>query len=69
MQSQLNFSRRKAAAILVAMTMCLPAAFAAEKSFDRTLSVNGPVTLRVSPAPATSRCLRDRTIRCTLWAT
>src|SRR3984957_18544195 len=48
MQSQLNLSRRKAAAILVAMTMCLPAAFAAEKSFDRTLSVNGPVTLRVS---------------------
>jgi hypothetical protein len=48
MQSQSNLSRRKAAAILVAMTMCLPAAFAAEKSFDRTLSVNGPVTLRVS---------------------
>jgi hypothetical protein len=48
MQSQSNISRRAAAAILVAMTMCLPAAFAAEKSFDRTLSVNGPVTLRVS---------------------
>jgi hypothetical protein len=30
------------------MSLCLPAAFAAEKSFDRTLSVNGPVTLRVS---------------------
>jgi Putative adhesin len=48
MQSQSNLSRRAAAAMLVAMTMCLPAAFAAEKSFDRTLSVNGPVTLRVS---------------------
>jgi hypothetical protein len=48
MQSQSKLSRRAAAAILVAMTMCLPAAFAAEKSFDRTLSVNGPVTLRVS---------------------
>ena len=48
MHSQSKLSRRAAAAILVAMTMCLPAAFAAEKSFDRTLSVNGPVTLRVS---------------------
>jgi Putative adhesin len=48
MQSQTKLSRRAAAATLVAMTMCLPAAFAAEKSFDRTLSVNGPVTLRVS---------------------
>jgi hypothetical protein len=48
MQSQTKLSRRAAAAILVAMTMCLPAAFAAEKSFDRTLSVNGPVTLHVS---------------------
>jgi hypothetical protein len=48
MQSQSKLTRRAAAAILVAMTMCLPAAFAAEKSFDRTLSVNGPVTLRVS---------------------
>ena len=48
MQSQTKSNRRAAAAILVAMTMCLPAAFAAEKSFDRTLSVNGPVTLRVS---------------------
>ena len=48
MQSQSKMSRRAAAAILVAMTMCLPAAYAAEKSFDRTLSVNGPVTLRVS---------------------
>jgi Putative adhesin len=48
MQSQSKMSRRAAAAILVAMTMCLPAAYAAEKSFDRTLSVNGPVSLRVS---------------------
>ena len=48
MLSQSKLNRRAAAAILVAMTMCLPAAFAAEKSFDRTLSVNGPVTLRVS---------------------
>jgi hypothetical protein len=48
MQSQSKLSRKAAAAMLVAMTMCLPAAFAAEKSFDRTLSVNGPVTLRVS---------------------
>ncbi len=48
MQSQTNLNRRAAAAMLVAMTLCLPAAFAAEKSFDRTLSVNGPVTLRVS---------------------
>jgi Putative adhesin len=48
MQSQTKLSRRAAAATLVAMTMCLPAAFAAEKSFDRTLSVNGPVTLHVS---------------------
>jgi len=48
MQSQSKFTRKAAAAILVAMTTCLPAAFAAEKSFDRTLSVNGPVTLRVS---------------------
>jgi hypothetical protein len=48
MESQSKLCRRAAAATLVAMTMCLPAAFAAEKSFDRTLSVNGPVTLRVS---------------------
>jgi hypothetical protein len=48
MQSQSKLSRKAAAAMLAAMTMCLPAAFAAEKSFDRTLSVNGPVTLRVS---------------------
>jgi hypothetical protein len=48
MQTRWNLSRKAATGILVAMTMCLPAAFAAEKSFDRTLSVNGPVTLRVS---------------------
>jgi putative adhesin len=55
MQSQSNLSRRAAAAILVTMTMCLPAAFAAEKSFDRTLSVNGPVTLRVSTGSGSIR--------------
>src|SRR3984885_12268851 len=48
MQTRWNLSRKAAAGILVAMTMCLPAAFAAEKTFDRTLSVNGPVTLHVS---------------------
>jgi len=55
MQSQSKLSRRAAAAIVVAMTMCLPAAFAAEKSFDRTLSVNGPVTLRVSTGSGSIR--------------
>ena len=35
--------------LLMALSLCLPAAmFAAESSFDRTLSVNGPVTLQVS---------------------
>ena len=48
MQTRWNLSRKAAAGILVAMTMYLPAAFAAEKSFDRTLTVNGPVTLHVS---------------------
>jgi hypothetical protein len=48
MQTRSNLSRNAATGILVAMTMCLPAAFAAEKSFDRTLSVNGAVTLHVS---------------------
>jgi hypothetical protein len=43
-----SFSYKEAAGVLVAMSLCLPAAFAAEKSFDRTLSVNGPVTLHVS---------------------
>jgi Putative adhesin len=48
MQIRWNLSRKAATGILVAMTICLPAAFAAEKSFDRTLTVNGPVTLHVS---------------------
>src|SRR5580692_5828493 len=39
-------SRKAMTAVLVAL--CLPAAFAAEKSFDRTLTVNGAVTLHVS---------------------
>ena len=43
-----NFSFKAAAGVVVAISLCLPAAFAAEKSFDRTLSVNGPVTLHVS---------------------
>jgi Putative adhesin len=46
MQSRSSLTRKAVTAILVAV--CLPAAFAAEKSFDRTLSVNGPVTLHVS---------------------
>lgn len=48
MQTRSNICRRAAATILVAMTMYLPAALAAEKSFDRTLPVNGPVTLHVA---------------------
>ena len=49
MQTRWNSPRKAAAGILVAMLMYLPvAAFAAEKPFDRTLNVNGPVTLRVS---------------------
>jgi hypothetical protein len=48
MQTRSNISCKAAATILVAMTMYLPAALAAEKSFDRTLSVNGPVTLHVA---------------------
>jgi len=49
MQTRWNPSRKAAAGILVAMSMFLPAvALAAERSFDRTLTVNGPVTLRVS---------------------
>src|ERR1700684_652978 len=43
-----TLSRKAATGILIAMSMYLPAALAAEKSFDRTLSVNGPVTLHVS---------------------
>src|SRR6202789_4650237 len=49
MQPRWNPSRKAAAGILFAMFMCLPAvALAAERSFDRTLTVNGPVTLHVS---------------------
>lgn len=49
MQTRWNPSRKAAAGILVAMLMYLPvAALAAERSFDRTLTVNGPVTLHVS---------------------
>src|SRR5271156_773551 len=49
MQTRWNPSRKAAAGILVALSMCLPAVgLAAERSFDRTLSVNGPVTLHVS---------------------
>lgn len=49
MQTQWKPSRKAATGILVAISLCLPAAaFAAEKSFDRTLAVNGPVTLRVA---------------------
>src|ERR1700723_4247471 len=43
-----SFFLKEAAGVLVAMSLCLPAAFAAERSFDRTLSVNGAVTLHVS---------------------
>jgi hypothetical protein len=46
MQTRVNLSRKVVTCILAAI--CLPAAFAAEKSFDRTLTVNGPVTLHVS---------------------
>jgi hypothetical protein len=49
MQTRWNPSRKAAAGILVAMLMYLPVtALAAERSFDRTLTVNGPVTLHVS---------------------
>jgi hypothetical protein len=49
MQTRSNLPRKAAAGILVAMALYLPAtAFAAEKSFDRTLTVNGPVTLHIS---------------------
>ena len=49
MQTRWNSSRKAATGILVAMSLCLSAAaFAAEKTFDRTLTVNGPVTLHVS---------------------
>jgi hypothetical protein len=49
MQTRWNPSRKATAGILFAMSMYLPVtALAAEKSFDRTLTVNGPVTLHVS---------------------
>jgi hypothetical protein len=49
MQNQFHISRKQAAAaILLALLLYIPAAFAAEQSFDRTLNVNGPVTLHVS---------------------
>lgn len=42
-------NRKAAAVVLAALSLALPAVgFAAEQSFERTLSVNGPVTLRVS---------------------
>jgi hypothetical protein len=45
----MNVNRKIATGGMVGLCLCIPAAgFAAEKSFDRTLSVNGPVTLRVS---------------------
>ena len=45
MQTRWNPSRKATAGILVAMSMYLPVtALAAERSFDRTLTVNGPVT-------------------------
>jgi hypothetical protein len=46
MQTRGNPSRKAVTTLLAAL--CVPAAFAAEKSFDRTLTVNGPVTLHVS---------------------
>jgi hypothetical protein len=49
MNTQTTRSRKATIVLLIAMSLCLTAAaLAAEKSFDRTLSVNGPVTLRVS---------------------
>jgi Putative adhesin len=49
MRIRKNLPSKAAAGILVAMSLYLPAiAFAAEKSFDRTLSVNGAVTLHIS---------------------
>jgi hypothetical protein len=45
----MNGNRKAATGVLVALSLCLPAVgFAAEQTFDRTLTVNGPVTLRVS---------------------
>jgi hypothetical protein len=49
MQSRWNLTLKAAPGLLVAMSIYLPAiALAAEKSFDRMLTVNGPVTLHVS---------------------
>lgn len=52
MQNRGKFSPKATAAVLVALSMCVSAAsavvLAAEHSFDRTLNVNGPVTLHVS---------------------
>ena len=48
MQTRSTLSRKAATGILVALSLYIPAALAAERSFDRTLSVNGPVTLHVS---------------------
>jgi hypothetical protein len=48
MRNPIALTRKAAAGILVAMIFCVPAAFAAEQSFDRVLQVNGPVTLQVS---------------------
>jgi DUF4097 and DUF4098 domain-containing protein YvlB len=49
MHTPWNLNRKAAAGILVAVAVSFStAAFAAEKSFDRTLTVNGPVTLRIT---------------------
>ena len=56
MQGQWNPKRKTAAGILVAMSLCIPAgALAAEKSFERTLSVNGAVTMKVSTGSGSIR--------------
>lgn len=48
MQMLWNVKKHSAAGVLVALALSLPtAALAAEKSFERTLSVNGAVTMRV----------------------
>src|SRR6201996_3170940 len=48
MQHRIHLSRIGVAGTLAALVMYIPAALAAEQSFDRTLSVNGSVTLHVS---------------------
>ncbi len=52
MQTRGKFSYKATTAVLVALSMYVSTAsaalLAAEKSFDRTLNVNGPVTLHVS---------------------